>query len=148
MTDYATFSILLTETLRERGGGALGLEAGEFLAAYEGVWEEAHETALDASPIAFGASRAIGQAVLSLMEEGRVWDGTPDALLQKLATLVDEKVKRSKAFPADSTRLSKALTRLAPDRQSFGSERRAIGLFISDCDRWRFWSEPIASLAP
>jgi hypothetical protein len=104
MADYATFSIAVE--------GALGLETGEFLAAYEGVREEAHETALDASPI--------GQAVLSLMEESRVWDGTPDALLQKLATLVDEKVKRSKAFPADSTRLSKALTRLAPDLRGVG----------------------------
>jgi hypothetical protein len=92
--------------------GALGLEAGEFLAAYEGVREEAHETALDASPI--------GQAILVLMAEGKVWEGTAETLLQKLATLVDEKVSRSKVFPADSTRLSKALTRLAPDLRGVG----------------------------
>jgi hypothetical protein len=104
MADYATFSIAVE--------GALGLETGEFLAAYEGVREEAHETALDASPI--------GQAILVLMAEGKVWEGTAETLLQKLATLVDEKVSRSKVFPADSTRLSKALTRLAPDLRGVG----------------------------
>jgi hypothetical protein len=104
MADYATFSIAVE--------GALGLETGEFLAAYEGVREEAHETALDASPI--------GQAILVLMAEDLVWEGTTDALLQKLASLVDEKVRRSRVFPADPIRLSKALTRIAPDLRGVG----------------------------
>jgi hypothetical protein len=104
MADYATFSIAVE--------GALGLGTGEFLAAYEGVREEAHETALDASPI--------GQAILVLMAEDLVWEGTTDALLQKLASLVDEKVRRSRVFPADPIRLSKALTRIAPDLRGVG----------------------------
>jgi hypothetical protein len=55
-----------------------------------------------------------------LMAEDLVWEGTTDALLQKLASLVDEKVRRSRVFPADPIRLSKALTRIAPDLRGVG----------------------------
>jgi hypothetical protein len=104
MVEFARLAIAAEESL--------GFAPGEFLAAYQGNRNEAHETAIEASPVA--------QAIIDLLSYEPSWQGTAKQLLTRLEGLVDDATKRSKAFPSDPTRLSKALTRLAPDLRANG----------------------------
>ncbi len=115
MADFARFAIAA-----EPG---LGLEPGEFIAAYDQSRSAAHDTALEASPV--------GQAIISLMDVWDEWSGTTQGLLETLRQRVDDSVLKSKFFPIDATRLGKLLTRLAPDLRGIGIQcdrRKANGI--------------------
>ena len=99
MADFARFAIAAEP--------AMGLEPEAFMTAYQGNHEEHHEIALESSPL--------GIAIQRLMD-GRVrWQGTATELLVELSNFTDERTLKSKRWPGDGARLSKALTRLAPD---------------------------------
>lgn len=106
MADFARFAIAAE--------AALDLRRGSFLIAYLGNRQEAHETALDASPIAVALQR--------LMATQQQWQGTATELLTELAKLVDEKTAKSKAWVGNARSLGKALARLAPDLRGIGIE--------------------------
>jgi hypothetical protein len=106
MIEFARLAIAAEE--------ALGFAPGEFLATYQGNREEAHETAIEASPVA--------QAILDLMSDREFWRGTASVLLAELKERVGETTAKSKSFPADATRLSKILNRLKPDLRGVGIE--------------------------
>jgi hypothetical protein len=106
MADFARFAIA-AET-------ALDLPVGSFLQVYLGNRQEAHETALDASPVAVAIQR--------LMATHQHWLGTATELLGELEKLVDEKTVKSRAWAGNGRSLGKALTRLAPDLRGIGIE--------------------------
>jgi hypothetical protein len=91
---------------------ALGLPTGSFLAAYAGKRAEAHELALDGSPLA--------EPVRAVAAAGFI--GTATELLARLADQVSEEVVRRKSWPANATRLSHELRRLAPNLRAVGIE--------------------------
>ena len=94
---------------------ALGLQDGDFMRFYLNTKQEAHETAIESSPIA--------QAIVSFIEvnpEG--FEGTASQLLERLKTSASEAQTKEKAWPKDATRLSKALSRLEPDLRAIGIE--------------------------
>jgi hypothetical protein len=91
---------------------ALGLSPGAFMAVYESKRAETHELALEASPIA--------SALRELASGG--FEGTATHLHARLEELVDESARRRKGWPADPTRLSSELTRLAPNLRATGVE--------------------------
>jgi hypothetical protein len=109
----------------------MGWEAGTVLRVLAGVREQAHETAIESSPI--------GQAIQDLMTVNERWEGTASALLENLTNLAPEKVTRSNYWPNDATRLSKTLTRLEPDLKALGleitREKRAGGLRMVTIER-------------
>lgn len=106
MADFARFAIA-AET-------ALDLPVGSFLQVYLGNRQEAHETALDASPVAVAIQRFMGFR--------RQWQGTASELLSELEKLVDDKTIRSKAWAGNPRSLGRALKRLAPDLRGIGIE--------------------------
>jgi hypothetical protein len=89
---------------------------GTFLRVIGETREEAHDTAIESSPI--------GEPLRALMDLNETWSGTMTALLQKLKSLVDDSVARSKFFPQNSTGLGKALARLHSDLAATGIEVR------------------------
>jgi hypothetical protein len=109
----------------------LGWESGTVLRVLAGVREEAHETAIESSPV--------GQAIQELMLGRERWTGSASELLQKLSALAPDKVVRSNYWPSDSTRLSKTLTRLEPDLKALGlelsREKRTGGLRMVTIER-------------
>jgi hypothetical protein len=89
-------------------------EPGTFLRVLGETRDEAHETAIESSPV--------GQAIQGFMNVHETWSGTMAALLTQLKLQVEEPVARSKYFPQDAIRLSKALLRLSPDLRATGIE--------------------------
>jgi len=89
-------------------------ERGTFLRVVGETRDEAHETAIESSPV--------GQAIQNFMNIHETWSGTMATLLTQLKLQVEESVARSKFFPQDSTRLAKALLRLSPDLKATGIE--------------------------
>ena len=110
MADFAKFGTAL-----EPG---LGFAPGAFVSCYQGVRSEAHETALEASPIA--------QAVIDFMRNREAWIGTASELLEELNSRVDDATRKGYGWAKDYIRLGKALSRLAPDL-------RAMGIDCSSC---------------
>jgi hypothetical protein len=92
---------------------ALGWKPGLFLGAYQERIEAAVEIALDGSPIA--------APVRSLAERGG-FRGTASELLQRLADEAGEDATRRKGWPADGSRLSSELRRIAPSLRRVGVE--------------------------
>jgi energy-coupling factor transporter ATP-binding protein EcfA2 len=109
----------------------LGWESGTVLRVLAGVREEAHETAIESSPV--------GQAIQELMLGRECWTGTASELLQNLSRLVPDKTAKGKYWPSDGTRLSKSLTRLEPDLKALGleisREKRTGGLRMVTIER-------------
>lgn len=102
---------------------ALGWDDTHFLNAYAGNREQAHEIALDASPI--------GAAVRAIAEEGD-WTGTAAELLARINDTMDETTKRAKSWPATAGKLGADLRRVAPNLRAVGvkvefSDRRELG---------------------
>ncbi len=93
---------------------ALGWERGSFIEAYTGSREEINELALESDPVAV--------AVRKLMEGRDEWVGNATDLLRKLGGLVDEEIKRTKAWPKQPNHLSARLKRLAPVLRGVGIE--------------------------
>jgi hypothetical protein len=109
---------------------ACGWTAQEFLSAYTGVREAAHELTLEASPV--------GAVVRELMAQQDDWAGTASELLHVLDTLAGEKLTKQKTWPKNGRTLSNALRRLAPTLRAVrvdvafhreaGGKRRTIRL--------------------
>jgi hypothetical protein len=105
MADFALWA-----TAAESG---LGLQSGEFMAAYRGNRESANETALESSPLA--------KYVLRIVEDGN-WRGQSSELLARIETLAGDSEIRMKSWPKDAKSLSGILRRLAPNLRAFGIE--------------------------
>ena len=97
---------------------ALGWEAGAFVAAYAGNRSEAHELALDASPLAAAVREFLAK------QPGEKWDGTATALLEALnalATTTDQ-IRKSDGWPKAPYALTGKLRALAPNLRAVGVE--------------------------
>ncbi len=106
MADFAVWMTAAEE--------ALPWEPGAFVEAYAGNRAEAGETALDTDPVAV--------AVRDLMESREEWSGTATELYAALAELVDEDVRRSRAWPSAPNSLSNRMKRIAPSLRGAGIE--------------------------
>jgi hypothetical protein len=110
---------------------ALGLEDGEFVAAYLANRSRAVEQTVEAD--------VVGGAVLALVAAHATgWTGTATQLQARLASLVSEHTHRSRDWPLDPQRLANRLRRLAP-------ALRAMGITLdhhrtSGGDRHRTWT--------
>ncbi|PLS83288.1 MAG: hypothetical protein CYG60_22185, partial [Actinobacteria bacterium] len=106
MADFATWVAAAEE--------ALPWPAGAFVDAYAGNRAEADESALDADPVA--------AAVRDLMATREEWTGTATDLYAAIAELVDEDVRRSRAWPSAPNSLSNRMKRIAPSLREAGIE--------------------------
>jgi hypothetical protein len=83
------------------------------MAIYGEVKQESHHTAIDASPIA--------QAIIKLMEDRTVWQGSAQELLNELNRIeTNEAIKKTKSWVSTSTWMGRTLTRIAPDLRAVG----------------------------
>jgi hypothetical protein len=107
---------------------ALGVDQAKLLAIYERNREQAHDIAVEASPVA--------SAVVRFMEQRQRWKGTATQLLNDLedAGYVSEATMRRRVWPKAPNALSNALRRLQPNLLGIGisveigrsSQRRGI----------------------
>jgi energy-coupling factor transporter ATP-binding protein EcfA2 len=74
---------------------ALGWDKGDFIEAYEKNNDEGIEQGIEADPFAV--------AVIQLIEEKKVFDGTPSQLIAMLKNKVDEQTFRSRAMPTSKS---------------------------------------------
>ncbi|MEJ5330615.1 MAG: hypothetical protein WHT07_10735 [Desulfobaccales bacterium] len=93
---------------------ALPWEPGTFLAAYDSNEAQTSEEALEADPVAM--------AVLALMKDREVWQGTASELLDALEGLVRESTLKSKLWPKAPNALSNRLRQVAPLLRARGVE--------------------------
>ena len=91
---------------------SLGLEAGTFLATYQGNRDSANDIALEASPV--------GTAILLFMEDREEWKGAASELLKELNALVNEEMRREQSWPKRANTLSGILKRIAPNLRALG----------------------------
>jgi hypothetical protein len=89
---------------------------GTFMSAYTGNIDEAVETLLDNSPVATAVRTFMA------MQMATTWTGTATDLLELLGRVAGEKATKAKNWPADATRLSGRLRRVAPFLRSIGIE--------------------------
>jgi hypothetical protein len=106
MADFAVWATAAEESL--------GWKPGVFMAAYSGNRQEATDSALDADPVAI--------AVLEFMSGRDQWAGSATELWTALSELVDEGVRKTKAWPGAPNALTARLKRLAPTLQGVGIE--------------------------
>jgi hypothetical protein len=106
MADFAVWAIAAEN--------ALGWEAGTFMAAYVGNRAEATQSALEADPVA--------GAVLKFMADRDEWAGSATELWKDLNEVVDEDMRRTRAWPKAPNALTKSLRRLAPALRGVGIE--------------------------
>src|SRR5262249_4285491 len=90
---------------------ALGWEPGQMLRAYTANRADAHEVALEASPVA--------APVRTLAAEGP-WTGTASRLHGLLSDHVDEATRRLPAWPKTGRAIAGILRRLAPNLRAVG----------------------------
>ena len=90
----------------------LEMEAGEALASYRANCDEAHNLALEASPLY--------QPLAELVREG--FTGTVAELLARVNCMVSEGMRRSVRWPKAPNALGNALRRMASDLRSAGIE--------------------------
>lgn len=105
MADFALWA-----TAAEPG---LGLQAGDFMAAYTSNRDAANETALESSPVA--------KHILQLAELDD-WQGTAAELLDAIEDTASEAEKKLKTWPKSPRSLSGTLKRLAPNLRASGVE--------------------------
>jgi hypothetical protein len=106
MADFAVWATAAEESL--------GWDAGAFMAAYTGNRREATDSALDADPVA--------AAVLDFMSVRDQWTGSATELWTALGELVDEDIRKIKAWPGAPNALTSRLKRLAPTMRRAGIE--------------------------
>lgn len=113
MADFA-----ITATAAEP---ALGLADGAIMAAYLGNRQEAHNLALDASPVP-----DVLEALLRECEPPE-WAGTATALLEalKLQAGLEDNKRLPEGWPARADKLSSLLKRLAPNLRERGIDVRS-----------------------
>jgi len=90
---------------------ALGWSDNHFVSIYTANREQAHELALDASPVA---------AALRASAERGDWSGTAAELLEALTAAADDATKRARSWPTTPRYLGAVLRRLAPNLRSVG----------------------------
>jgi Domain of unknown function (DUF3854) len=110
MADYALFSVAAE--------GALGLENGSFLTAFQESRERVRDAVIESS--------LVGEAILSFMRDRLVWKGTASELLKELESYTDEATYRSRYFPKSASILKRQLNRLSPDLRSMGIDVRDV----------------------
>jgi hypothetical protein len=103
MADFASWAVAA-----ESG---LGCEEGAFLAAYQGNRAQAHDLALEASPIA---------GAIQTLAAREPWKGTAAELLTELGGLAAEALKKGKTWPTTYRQLGSALRRVAPSLREVG----------------------------
>jgi hypothetical protein len=91
---------------------ALGMEAGEALTSYQASCGEAHNLALEASPLY--------QPLVELVKEG--FTGTVGELLARLNCMVSDGMRRSIRWPKAPNALGNLLRRMAVDLRAAGIE--------------------------
>jgi hypothetical protein len=106
MADFAIWATAAEESL--------GWGTGTFMAAYTGNRQEATDSALEADPVAV--------AVVDLMADKDQWTGSATELWMALGKLVDEGVRKTKAWPGAPNALTSKLKRLAPTLRGVGIE--------------------------
>ena len=91
----------------------IGVE-GEFLDAHAQNQQSSIEANIEASPI--------GAAIKELMNDRRVWSGTPTQLLAKLEEIAGERQVRSRAWVASLKGMNNVIKRLLPSFRKIGIE--------------------------
>ncbi len=109
MADFAQWAVAAE--------GALGLETGEFLTAYEANRLEAGRGVLESSPVV--------TALRALLDRVHEFEGTVSQLLGKLAVGVDT---RQKGWPGNARALAGVLARLAPNLRAAGIVVEQLGV--------------------
>jgi hypothetical protein len=122
MADFARWGAAAAE--------ALGIGAANFMTAYERNVGRQNEAAVDESSVA--------QAVLWLMEDRTIWEGTVTQLLEALEELADERnmSSRARSWPKSPSWLGRKLREIAQNLLAMGIEvtehrsglRRLIGI--------------------
>ena len=107
------------------GEAALGLQPGEFMAAYAGNRESGNELAIDSS--------IIGKTLVDMMTSTSTWTGTASELLAVLDDTVDDKTRRLKLWPQTPRTLAGQVKRLAPNLRAAGIE-----VYLGRTNRRRF----------
>jgi hypothetical protein len=98
----------------EAAGANLNWERGAFADAFDMNRSELDEIAIEA--------QAIGQAVLSLMDDRDKWAGTASALLTALTNQTSFETQKDRSWPKGANQCSKQLARLAPNLRRMGIE--------------------------
>ena len=93
---------------------ALGWKPRTFMDAYSGNRDEATESALEADPVAGAVRRFMG--------ERDEWTGDATELWTALGELVDEDIRKTKAWPGAPNALTTRLRHLAPALRRVGIE--------------------------
>ena len=106
MADFARFA-----TAAEP---ALGCPPGTFLMAYQKNQSSAVEKCLEDDPVA--------SALVRLMEEKEMWEGTSQDLLVDLSIYVPDRIHKSKSWPESPRGLSNRVRRLVPSLRTIGIE--------------------------
>jgi hypothetical protein len=92
-------------------GPALGWADDYFVSVYTANRQQAHELALDVSPVA---------AAIRALAERADWSGTAAELLKALNGLTDEPTRQSRSWPETPRYLGGEVRRLAPNLRSVG----------------------------
>lgn len=106
MADFATWV--------EAAAPAIGWQAGEFVACYEGNRRAAVETTIEAD--------AIAVLVRELITRESSWAGTARDLFTLLNQQAGADIKQAKGWPSDPARLGNRLRRAAPGLRHLGIE--------------------------
>lgn len=91
---------------------ALGLQPGEFMAAYTANRKAGNESAIEASPV--------GPPLFDWITARQNWAGTATALLAVLERELPDNNRRPKGWPSDPRALGGLLKRLAPHLREVG----------------------------
>jgi len=109
MADFALWAAAAEPTL--------GFQSGAFMNAYSGNRAEAVQETLEADPV----SAAIGVLINNEKGEGH-WTGTSGELLKHLERIVEDRMKKSPAWPKTPRGLSSRLRRLSTFLRESGIE--------------------------
>lgn len=92
----------------------LGSSEEAFITAYGADISKRHEEAVSASPV--------GELVVALVEERRIWEGTPSELLHALSSLamVHQVSTKEKSWPKVAHVLTRRLNEIAPNLEAMG----------------------------
>lgn len=102
----------------EAASSALGWVFGAFVDSYSGNRSNAHELALEGSPVAEAMQKLVDLALVASPETKT--ETTSTELLDALAKHVSEAALRAKSWPSSPRALSAALQRLAPTLRAVG----------------------------
>lgn len=106
MADFAVWGCAVAQ--------ALGSSQAAFLAAYAADQGRRHDEAIRASPV--------GEVMLALVEEQRVWEGTPSELLDKLTELAESQQvnTKQKEWPKAPQALTRRLNEIRSNLAAAG----------------------------